>query len=189
MSLLGHSQDFKTIITWSESAHGLIRLCLFHKSRNKMSRLFNSPDVRFDYVAWKTHEKRVSWHAENEKQIKNNEIFTKVWTRPMIYTRMFLSSIRAPKGATMQALLKCETKTAGNIHTKWISHIFTYVHGNDLLYQRNKVIQHVKARYNHSWIKGNGYETCQTSLLYVFVCLFGLDPAQTIVEFGMCRSY
>ena len=39
----------------------LIRLCLFHKLRNKMSRqFFNSLDVRFDYVAQKTHGKRVS---------------------------------------------------------------------------------------------------------------------------------
>ena len=62
-----------------------------------MSRFLKSPDVRFDYVAWKTHEKRVSWLAENEKQIKNNEIFTKVWTGPMIYARMFLSSIHTKR--------------------------------------------------------------------------------------------
>ena len=36
-------------------------------------------------------------------------------------------------------------------------------------------------------MKGNGYETWQASLLYVFVSLFGLDPGQTI-EFGMCWS-
>ena len=37
-------------------------------------------------------------------------------------------------------------------------------------------------------IKGKGYETWQTSLLYVFVCLFGIDPARTAIEFGMCWS-
>ena len=67
----------------------------------------------------------MSSHAENEKQIKNNEIFTKVWAGPMIFISECFYHLYTPKGATMQALLKYETKTAGNIHTKGISHICT----------------------------------------------------------------
>ena len=42
-----------------KSAHGLIRLCLFHKSRNKMSRFFHSPDVRLIMLRGK-HTRKVS---------------------------------------------------------------------------------------------------------------------------------
>ena len=44
----------------SKSAYGLIRLCLFRKSHNKVSCFFYSPDVRFDYVVRKMHWKCVS---------------------------------------------------------------------------------------------------------------------------------
>ena len=38
-------------------------------------------------------------------------------------------------------------------------------------------------------IEGNGYETRQSSLLYVIVPLFGLDPAQnTIVVYSVLRN-
>ena len=38
-------------------------------------------------------------------------------------------------------------------------------------------------------IEGNGYKTRQSSLLYVFVLFFGLDPAQnTIVVYSELRS-
>ena len=37
--------------------------------------------------------------------------------------------------------------------------------------------------------RGNGYETRQSSLLYVFVLFFGLDPAQnTIVVYSVLRN-
>ena len=37
--------------------------------------------------------------------------------------------------------------------------------------------------------KGNGYETRQSALLYVFVLFFGLDPAQnTIVVYSVLRN-
>ena len=37
--------------------------------------------------------------------------------------------------------------------------------------------------------RGNGYETRQSSLLYVFVLFFGLDPAQnTIVVYTVLRN-
>ena len=37
--------------------------------------------------------------------------------------------------------------------------------------------------------RGNGYETRQSSLLYVFVLFFGLDPAQnTIVVYFVLRN-
>ena len=37
--------------------------------------------------------------------------------------------------------------------------------------------------------RGNGYETRQSSLLYVFVLFFGLDPAQnTIVVYSILRN-
>ena len=35
-------------------------------------------------------------------------------------------------------------------------------------------------------IKGNGYEAKQVSLLYVFVNIFGLDRAQSTIDFQMC---
>ena len=34
----------------------------------------------------------------------------------------------------------------------------------------------------------NGYEAKQVSLLYVFVNIFGLDRAQTTIDFEMCWS-
>ena len=34
--------------------------------------------------------------------------------------------------------------------------------------------------------KANGYETWQTSLLYVFVSIFCLDRAQTTIDFEVC---
>ena len=37
-------------------------------------------------------------------------------------------------------------------------------------------------------IKGNGYEAWQTPLIYVFVSVFGLDRAQTTIDFEMCWS-
>ena len=38
-------------------------------------------------------------------------------------------------------------------------------------------------------IKENGYETCQSSLLFVIVLFFGLDPAQsTIVVYSIVCS-
>ena len=37
--------------------------------------------------------------------------------------------------------------------------------------------------------RANGYETRQSSLLYVFVLIFGLDPAQnTIVVYSVLRN-
>ena len=43
---------------------------------------------------------------------------------------------------------------------------------------------------NHGIVnRGNGYETRQSSLLYVFVLFFGLDPAQnTIVVYSVLRN-
>ena len=35
-------------------------------------------------------------------------------------------------------------------------------------------------------IKENGYEAKQVSLLYVFVNIFGLDRAQSTIDFEMC---
>ena len=38
-------------------------------------------------------------------------------------------------------------------------------------------------------IEGNGYETCQSSLLYVIVLIFSADPAQnTIVVYSELRN-
>ena len=34
----------------------------------------------------------------------------------------------------------------------------------------------------------DGYEACQTSLLHVFVNMFGLDRAQTTIDFEACQS-
>ena len=59
----------------------------------------------------------------------------------------------------------------------------------DRVYKSRKIVAVVSRNFLTvvfaKLIKGNGYETWQTSLLYVFVCLFGLDPAQTTTEFGM----
>ena len=46
-------------------------------------------------------------------------------------------------------------------------------------YERNSEIRTAQL------IKGNGYEARQTSLLYVFVSIFGLDRARTKTDFEM----
>ena len=48
--------EAKALMDYFDSVYFQSRI----KSRNKMSRFFNSPDVRFDYVARKTQGKRVS---------------------------------------------------------------------------------------------------------------------------------
>ena len=46
-----------------------------------------------------------------------------------------------------------------------------------------------KLKYSYSIVnKSNGYEICQTFLLYVFVCIFGLDRAQATIDFEMYWS-
>ena len=84
MSLLGPSQDFKTIITSSESARGLIRLCLFHKSRNEMSRFLNSPDVQCLGLTMLREKHTGNVCPDTLKTTK------KLRKGQMIYTRMFL---------------------------------------------------------------------------------------------------